>query len=212
MKQMKTRKKSETHRKLCRIMDVPKTTIEDNATVGDNSNLVSLNEAYKAYVSPTTVEKELKASYASHFKNRVILSNRAEDALHERFLEILSENPEYINSLLYLGKYKATTHWKVNCPNAPEDCDNCRDDDTDFYMEETTRDVLGDLWKQTFEFMGDEDNSEEDKSEDKDNNGDEEDSVDKKTQRDSLVEKILQPQLQSSIIIEGSSDDDDSDE
>ena len=39
------------------------------------------------------VEKEIKASYVSHFNNRMVLSDQAKDALHERFLLVLEENP-----------------------------------------------------------------------------------------------------------------------
>jgi len=183
-------------------MDAPKTDIADSPV-------------YKAYTSSINVEKEIKASYVSHFNNRVILSDQAKDTLHERFLLVLEENPQYIDAILYLGKYQATTHLPANCTHKPETCDNCRDGDTDFYMDDKSTCVLTSLWKETHEFMGDEENSDEDRNGDNDGENqseasNEEDKSDdyKEIQKDIPVEQAVH----IVTTVPDNSSDDDSDE
>jgi hypothetical protein len=144
---------------------------EENKTLFEKMDITIFKPTEELPNSPPDVEKEIKASYVSHFSNRVILSDQAKDLLHERFLLVLEQNPEYIDSLLYFGKYNATTHLPANCTHKPETCDNCRDNDTDFYMDEESSHVLVDLWKSTYEFMGEdeEDSDKNDSGEDDEN-------------------------------------------
>jgi len=165
-------------------MDVPtqKTT--------DETEYNLLNESYKAYVSPTTVEKELKTAKEAPFRTKVKLSGMAKDRVHEQFLEVLEQNPEYIDSILELGKFQAVSHWCSECPNPDHgfnQCDNCHSGDTDCEMKAEATEVLAKLWKETFEFMGDDDEADED--EDEDSNDEDNEKLDNEEASDVVIPK-----------------------
>ncbi len=132
------------------------------------------NEPQMVIQAPMKVldtEREIRALHKSSFRTGVKASPVAKEILHERFIEILQEKPEYIDTLLECGKYIAVSHWCEDCKHRKAglgDCDNCHSGDTDCEMKGDMSDLLGKLWNETCTFMGDDEEAESGDDDDQD--------------------------------------------